>query len=167
MGSNRKLTVVNLSRKENLVAHIIRKFKRQTSVCITEFVGLLYVTSTHSSSLRNVFFCFGSVFSSVVSIWYRNWSLVVASSIFILISQLQRKRKYPFLNCLSKISRKYLIGTTLCIPDTITMAREQSMLTGQSGLCGHCYVRKAGEVIDSSSGFGTEIHQRKEEKEEE
>lgn len=45
-----KLTLDNFSRNGNLVAHIIRKFKGQTGLCMAESSGLHYVNSTHSLS---------------------------------------------------------------------------------------------------------------------
>lgn len=48
----------------------------------------------------------------------------------------------------------------------VTLARVESNLIGQAGLCAHFCGKKAGEVIDSSNGFGSRIQKRKEEEEE-
>lgn len=90
-GKQQKLTVDNLSRKGNLLAHIIRKFKGQTILYITESSGLCLVKSTHSWSLSNVFSFIGSIFSKMVSICYQKWSLVVADSVLFCSHHFREK----------------------------------------------------------------------------
>lgn len=109
-------------------------------------------------SQKKIFFSILSLFQ--LSSFHMVSKLDTGCGIFHPFSDLtiSEKKKIPtFLIIWANFLGKTLIGMTWVwwISMTQSLWPGNSTLIGQAGLCVYYWVRKAGEVIDSSSGFGT------------